>query len=109
MKLKVLLTSCVIALAACANIATNGPNATDANILQGAQTAYDIGHGLWDAGKLSDEDAEAIIVAINSVVSYVKASRAASAAGDKNSEAMYLRLAADALDKLTAFLVAKKG
>jgi hypothetical protein len=109
MKLKMLLASCVIALAACANIADNGPNATDANILQGAEVAYNLGKGLYDAGKLNDDDAEAIVLAIQSVVTYVKASRAAGAAGDKAGEAAYLRAAADALDQIMLRLAAKKG
>lgn len=109
MKIRLLLASCVIALAACANVATNGPNATDANVLEGAQVAYTVGKGLYDAGKLSDDDADAVVIAIQSVVAYVKASRAAGAAGDKAGEAAYLRAAADALDALNARLAAKKG
>lgn len=109
MKPRLILASCVIALAACANVATNGPNATDANILQSAEVTYNLGKGLYDAGKLNDDDAEAIVMGIQAVVTYVKAARAAKAAGDAGSEAAYLRMAADALDKVTAYLLAKKG
>ncbi len=109
MKLRLLLASCVIALAACATTATNGPNATDANIIAGVQTAYVVGKGLYDAGKLSDDEAEAIVTAIQSIVGFVNASRAAGKSGDKASEAAYLRAAADALDALTARLATKKG
>jgi hypothetical protein len=56
MKLKMLLASCVIAVSACANVATNGPNATDANLLDGAQSAYVLGKSLYDAGTITDED-----------------------------------------------------
>lgn len=109
MKLRLLLASCVIALSACATTAQNGVNASDANILQGAEVAYSVGKGLYDAGKLNDDDAEAIVAAIQSVVTYVKASRAAAAAGDAKGSAAYLRAAADALDAITARLAAKKG
>jgi hypothetical protein len=109
MKLKLILASCVIALAACATTGQSGANATDANILQGTEVAYNLGKSLYDAGKLNDDDAEAIVFAIQSVVAYVKASRAAKAAGDLTGEAAYLRAAADALDKITARLAAKKG
>lgn len=106
---RMLLASCVLALAACANVATNGPNATDANIIQGAEVAWNVGKSLYDAGKLTDDEAEGIVLAIRSIVGFVNASRAAGKAGDKSGEAAYLRAAADALDALTVRLVAKKG
>jgi len=109
MKFRVFLAGLVIALAGCATTAQNGVNATDANILQGAEVAYNLGKSLYTAGKLSDDDAEAIVTAIQSIVTYVKASQAAKAAGDDKGEAAYLRAAADALDAVTARLVAKKG
>jgi hypothetical protein len=109
MKLRLLLASCVIALSACATTAQNGVNANDANILQGAEVAYSLGKSLYDQGKLNDDDAEAIVTAINTVITYVKASRAAKASGDAQGEAAYLRAAADALDAVTARLASKKG
>jgi hypothetical protein len=109
MKLKMLLASCVIAVSACANVATNGPNATDANLLDGAQSAYVLGKSLYDAGKINDDDAEAIVTALRAIHTYVAASQAAKKAGDKAGEAYYLRLAAATLDQITAILIAKKG
>lgn len=109
MKLKVLLASCVIALAACANVAQNGPNATDANLLDGAQAAYVVGKSLYEAGKINDDDAEAIVTALRAIQTYVAASQAAKKAGDKAGEANYLRLAAATLDQITLLLAAKKG
>jgi len=108
MKLKMFLAACVIALAGCASVGQNGPNATDANLIQGAEVAYMVGKGLYDAGKLNDDDAEAIVSAIQLVITYVKASRAAGAAGDKAGEASYLRAAAEVLDSINARLASKK-
>jgi len=109
MKLRILLASCVLALAACANVAQNGPNATDANLLDGAQSAYTLGKSLYDLGKINDDDAEAIVVALRAIHTYVGASQAAKKAGDKAGEAYYLRLAAATLDQVMAILIAKKG
>ncbi len=108
MKLKMLLAACVIALAGCASVAQHGENATDANMIQGAEVAYMVGKGLYDAGKLNDDDAEAIVAGIQLVITYVKASRAAGAAGDKAGEAAYLRAAAEVLDSINARLASKK-
>jgi hypothetical protein len=107
--MRFLLASIVLALAACATTAQNGANATDANILQGAEVAYNIGKALYDAGKLNDAEATAAITALRSIQGFVSAARAAKAAGDDKSSAAYLRSAADALDALTASLTAKKG
>lgn len=109
MKLRLILATCVLALAACATTGQNGPNATDANIIQGAEVAYNIGKGLYDAGKLSPDEANAAIAALRAIHGFVEASRAAKAAGDSASSAAYLRSAADALDALSARLLAKKG
>jgi hypothetical protein len=109
MKLRLILASCVLALSACASTGVNGPNATDANLLDGAQAAYVMGKSLYDAGKINDDDAEAIVTALRAIHTYVGASQAAKKAGDKAGEAYYLRLAAATLDQITAILIAKKG
>lgn len=111
MKLKLVLASCVLALAACANVADNGPLANEANIIQGLQTAATLGQSLYDAGKLNDTDAAKAITAFRAAQAAIAAADAAQAAGDKAGAAVYLRAAADALDALMAQLasIQKKG
>lgn len=111
MKLKLLLASCAIALAACANVAQNGPLATEANIASGLQAAAVLGQSLYEAGKLNDAQGEAAIASFRAAQVALAAADAANAAGDKASASTFLRAAADALDALMAQLVAiqKKG
>ncbi len=111
MKLKLLLASCVIALAACATTAQNGPLANEANVIASVQTAAELGQALYDAGKLSDDDAATAISAFRAARQNFDAYRAALAAGNTASAATYLRLAADGLDALMAQLnaIKKKG
>lgn len=110
MKVKLLVASVALALAACANVAQNGPLATEANILQGLQTAATLGQSLYDAGKLKDADADKAIAAFRVAQAALAAADAAQASGDKVGAAMYLRQAADALDALMAQLAAlQKG
>lgn len=106
MKFRILIASCVLALAACA---TTGKNASDANIIQGLNAALDVAKTLYVAGKLSDAEAQATEDSLNAIFGFVKASRTAAAAGDADGQAKYLRAAADALDALTARLLAKQG
>lgn len=106
MKLRLILASVVIALAACA---TTGKNATDANIIQGLDASLAIAQTLFAANKLSVDEAQAVEDSLNAIYAYVKASRSAAASGDKAGAAAYLRAAADALDALTLRLAAKKG
>jgi hypothetical protein len=105
MKLRLLLASCVIALAACATTGT----ATDANIIQGLDAALEVAKTLYSAGKLTDDEAQATEDSLNAIFGFVKASRTAALAGDKAGSATYLRSAAAALDALTARLLAKQG
>lgn len=111
MKLKLFLASCVLAVAGCANVQNNGPLATEANIIQGLQTAATLGQSLYDAGKLTDAQAAQAITAFRAAYAALQAADAAQAAGDADKTAMYLRAAADALDALVAQLTAiqKKG
>jgi hypothetical protein len=104
-KLKLILASCVLALAACA---TTGTNATDANIVQGLNAALGVAQTLYAAGKLTDAEAQATEDALNAIFGYVKASRTAAAAGDTVTSAAYLREASAALDALAARLAAKQ-
>jgi hypothetical protein len=106
MKLRLILAGLVIALSACAT--NGGKNATDAQLIMGAEAAYGLAVTLYKAGKLTNAEGVAVEAALTAVVGFVEASRAAEAAGDKASSAAYLRAAADALDALTATL-AKKG
>ncbi len=111
MKLRLILASCVIALAACANVAQNGPLATEANVIESLNAVGALGNALYDAGKLKDAEAELAIAAYVGIRRNIDAYNAALAVGDKATAALYLRLAADALDELTKRLAAiqKKG
>lgn len=107
MKLRLLLASCVIALAACANM--GGTNATEANILQGTDAAMEVAKTLYLSGKLSDAEAQSVVDAANAIVASLEAARSAAATGDKNAQSTQLRAAADAVDALMARLAARKG
>jgi hypothetical protein len=111
MKLRILLASCVIALAACASTGQNGPLATEANVISSVQVAAELGQALYDAGKMSDEEAAVAIAAFRAARQNFDAYRAAIAAGNTAGAAAYLRLAADGLDALMAQLnaIKKKG
>jgi hypothetical protein len=106
MKLRLLLASCVIALAACA---TPGKNATDANVVQGLEATLAVARTLYQADQLTDDEAQAISDSLRAIHAFLMASRSAAAAGDADGHAAYLRAAADALDALTLKLAAKKG
>lgn len=109
MKLRLILASCVIALSACATTADNGKFATDANIIQGTDAAVQMAQNIYVAGAMTDAQAQMVIDAANAILGFVKAHRAAVAAGDKETAASMLRAAADALDVLNARLLAMKG
>ncbi len=106
MKLRLILASCVIALSACA---TTGKNATDANVIAGLNAAQAIAVTLYANDKLTDDEAQAAEDSLNAIYGYVKASRSAAAAGDQAASSKFLNAAADALDALSAKLLAKKG
>jgi hypothetical protein len=107
MKLRLFLASAALVISACTTPV--GSALTADNIEESLDAAMQIAKTLYQANKLSDAQATAIINAANAIYASAEASRASAAAGDKSSEAAQLRAAADALDALTASLAAKKG
>lgn len=106
MKLRVFLASCVIALAGCAGMNLKLDPDT---IEQAVDDAVQVAATLYQAKKINDKDAQAIIDAANTVYSLAEASKSSAAAGDKSSAAAQLRAASDALDTLNTRIAAKKG
>lgn len=95
-------------LVACAPIAPRDFNTYAADVLQGADAAVTTTRTLLRAGKIRPDDAESVLKAATLARDGVAIARSTKAVQGDAAGTARLRLAADSLDQLNAYL-AKKG